>query len=78
MTEANLKDNVELVEALAEFLRQQWCGWMECLFQHGELNTDGNFTIQQEYVGQWKRQLKTSYADLPESGKKVIGKQREG
>lgn len=63
MTDKNLTEN------LADLAHQQWSGWMEYLFQFGQETEDGSFTITSEKAERWRRQIKTSYADLSESEK---------
>lgn len=57
-------------EALAALAHEQWSGWMEYLFDKCEGSyEDGSLTIPEEYVTRWKRQINTSYAELPEEEK---------
>ena len=71
------KDNVimeiskkHLQKILPEFIHSLWSGWMKYLFDHGINNPDGSWTIFKDKVYRWKRQMETSYEDLPELEKK--------
>jgi hypothetical protein len=43
---------------------------MEYMFTKAPLNADGTWTMPAWAVERWQRQMKTAYADLPESEKK--------
>jgi hypothetical protein len=60
---------VGYIEDLAELAHEQWSGWMEYLFEKGEFNPDGTFTIPKWAVDRWTRQMNTQYEDLPEEEK---------
>jgi hypothetical protein len=57
-------------EDLAQLAHAQWSGWMEYMFTKAPLNADGTWTMPAWAVERWQRQMKTAYADLPESEKK--------
>lgn len=57
------------IEALADVAHRSWSGWMEHLFGKSTENEDGSVTIPKEQVDRWKRQIATSYAELPDEEK---------
>jgi hypothetical protein len=60
----------EIQEKLAENAHNQWRRWMKYLFNKCSLpNEDGTITIPKWAVDRWKRQIKTSYSDLPDHDK---------
>ncbi len=60
---------VELREKLAELAHEQWSNWMEYLFSKSVSKAGGACMIPSWAVKRWKRQMKTSYCDLPEEEK---------
>lgn len=64
-------------EALAAYAHEAWAGWMQWLFQFGEQHADGTFTINADKVARWRRQMMTTYADLPESEKESDRKEAD-
>lgn len=56
-------------ERIAAFAHSQWSGWMRYLFSRCIANGDGTVTIPVWAVQHWKRQMETSYMDLPEDEK---------
>lgn len=58
----------ELKERLSAYAHESWSGWMRYLFDHGSW-INGRFLISREKCERWKRQVNTSYADLPETEK---------
>ena len=71
-----------LREKLAALCHDQWGGWMEYLFddargsesQHKEAEA---WTIHAESYRRWRRQMRTSYADLPENEKESDRKEAD-
>lgn len=59
----------ELSERVAEYAHTAWSGWMGYAFAKGTVNPDGSVTIPAELVERWKRQINTSYSNLPENEK---------
>jgi hypothetical protein len=59
----------DLREQLAELAHEQWAGWMRYLFDNSIEGEDGETIIPAPLVLRWKRQMNTSYADLPEAEK---------
>lgn len=64
-------------EKLASYAHRAWSGWMDYLFEKSTLNPDGTVTIPAWAVERWKRQAKTSYADLPEREKDTDRKEAD-
>lgn len=60
--------SAELREKLAEYAHEAWAGWMEYLFSKCAHLGDERI-IPEWAVERWMRQLKTPYAELPESEK---------
>lgn len=62
----------DLVEALAALAHEQWSGWMEYLFTRAVM-LDAVMTVggklSDEWPERWRRQMKTSYAELSEKEK---------
>lgn len=58
-----------LKEELADIAHDAWSGWMKYLFEKGNKNDDGTFTINKDSVERWERQMKTDYKDLSEKEK---------
>jgi len=52
-------------EALACYAHEAWSGWMDYLFKQSRENEDGTVTIPADLVARWRRQMGTTYADLP-------------
>ena len=59
----------QIIEILAEYAHNAWSGWMKYLFNLSKHNLDESVTIPKELVDRWKRQLSTSYEELPEHEK---------
>jgi len=59
-----IKLDEEDLEAFAELCHSQWSGWINYLFDKGEFNADGTFTMPAWAVERWKRQAETKYLDL--------------
>lgn len=55
-----------LREQLAALAHEQWCGWMRYLWGKSIKNEDGTLTIPFHSVERWRRQMTTTYTDLPE------------
>ena len=69
---AGTADNLskeDLIEAGAEIAHSQWSGWMAYLFSKCEIHEDGTASIPEWAVSRWKRQMNTSYVNLPEEEK---------
>ncbi len=58
-----------LREQLAALAHEQWAGWMKYLFENSKEADDGSVEIPASLVARWKRQMATSYHDLPENEK---------
>lgn len=70
--------NNPLRELLAAYAHEAWSGWMHQMFEYGgyatiEVEDNGQpltfWTMKPEKYERWQRQMKTPYADLPESEK---------
>ena len=59
-----------LRSALANYAHNTWSNWMKYLFSQSKQNEDGSITIPKELVQRWKRQINTSYVNLPENEQK--------
>jgi hypothetical protein len=59
----------DLREQLAALAHEQWAGWMKYLFEKSIEGGDGCVEIPALSVARWKRQMDTSYVDLPENEK---------
>jgi hypothetical protein len=59
----------DLREQLAALEHEQWVGWMKYLFEKSSENDEGCVEIPASLVARWKRQMNTSYVDLPENEK---------
>lgn len=65
----------ELRERLAEYAHEAWSGWMRYMFDNGGYDLFGVDGTQVSWVmhldkyKRWQRQMRTPYADLPESEK---------
>jgi hypothetical protein len=59
----------DLREQLAALAHKQWAGWMKYLFEKSIEGGDGCIEIPALFVARWKRQMNTSYVDLPENEK---------
>ena len=59
----------DLREQLAALAHDQWAGWMKYLFEKSIDGDDGCVEIPASYVARWKRQMSTSFVDLPENEK---------
>lgn len=64
-----------LMELLAAIEHQRWADWMAYLFKKGGQNPDGSFTINQQSVAHWKRQIALPYGHLTEPEKQSDRKQ---
>jgi len=62
-----MNDNTR--EALAAYAHEAWAGWMRYMFSKAEPNADGSWTMPAWAVERWQRQMRTPYAELPESEK---------
>jgi hypothetical protein len=56
-------------EMLAEYAHDAWSGWMKYMFQKSKIQDDGTLIVPKWAVDRWKRQMNTSYIDMPESEK---------
>lgn len=57
-------------EELAAYAHDAWAGWMKYMFGRCiEDSNHGTLIIPKDLVERWKRQMNTSYAELPESEK---------
>lgn len=71
-------ENLNVIrEKLASLAHKQWAGWMKYLFNKSIKNIDGTVTIPKWAVERWKRQMNTSYSDLPESEKESDRKEAD-
>ena len=62
--------NDDIREQLAAYSHDaSWGGWMRYMFNKGTHNADGTWTMPADLVERWARQMKTPYAELPESEK---------
>lgn len=59
----------DLREQLAALEHEQWVAWMKYLFEKSPENDEGCVEIPASLVARWKRQMNTSYVDLPENEK---------
>ncbi len=70
-------------ERVADLCHKQWSGWMEYLFSKcfaevGQFDREtGNLVIPGWAVKRWRRQMKTSYTDLPEEEKESDRKEAD-
>jgi len=64
-------------EKLANYAHKAWSGWMKYMFGKGHYNVDGSFTIPQNLVERWTRQMNTPYAVLPENEKESDRKEAD-
>jgi len=64
-------------ELLADYAHTTWSGWMEYMFSKSTELKNGAVVIPPVLVERWKRQMKTSYADLPEKEKESDLKEAE-
>lgn len=60
---------LNITEDLASYAHEVWIRWMKYLFSKSVENEDGSVTIPAWAVERWKRQMSTSYDDLPEGEK---------
>ncbi len=56
----------KLREKLAELAHDQWSGWMRYLFEKGNHNHDGTWTMPSWAVNRWSQQMMTPYSELSE------------
>jgi hypothetical protein len=56
----------DLREQLAALEHEQWAGWLRYLFEKATEDNEGRVEIPASLVTRWKRQMTTSYGDLPE------------
>ncbi len=69
--------DVDLVESLADYAHEAWCGWMEYVFTKtdkvGYQDENGKMcrfaSIKQKELEQWERQIDTHYEHLSEDEK---------
>lgn len=54
-----------IIEALAKYAHKAWSGWMKYLFSKSIENPDGSYTIPKKFANRWKRQMNSSYENLP-------------
>ena len=59
----------DLREQLAALAHEQWAGWMTYLFEKSVVGDDGSVEIPADLASRWKRQMNTSYVNLPENEK---------
>jgi len=59
----------ELRERLAALAHERWSHWMNQLFSKAVFTPDGECVLGAEDVARWRRQCRTSYAELPEGEK---------
>ncbi len=59
----------DLREQLAALEHEQWAGWLKYLFEKSDVDSEGRVEIPALLVARWKRQMITSYSDLPEDEK---------
>lgn len=52
-------------EELAALCHTQWAGWMDYLFSKCHTNPDGSVTIPRQFAMRWRRQMESTYAQLP-------------
>jgi hypothetical protein len=63
----DVPEGSDLRERLAAYAHDAaWSRWMRHLFSVSKSNPDGSVTIPADKVERWKRQMETTYADLPE------------
>lgn len=61
----------ELRERLAEYAHEAWSNWMRWMFETGgRVEEDDVWVMHRALYDRWQRQMRTKYADLPESEKK--------
>lgn len=53
------------LDQLAAVQHDIWSHWMKYLFEVSITNRNGTVTIQADKVERWKRQMNTSYWELP-------------
>lgn len=54
-------------EELANLCHEQWSDWVRYMFSKGTFNEDGSWTMPDELVKRWMRQMNTSYIGLLEA-----------
>lgn len=59
----------KLREALSDISHDIWTHWMFYMFSTGTFKEDGTWVMPAEKVQRWKRQMDTSYPNLPENEK---------
>lgn len=59
----------DLREQLAALEHEQWVGWMKYMLGKSIESDDGQVCIPASLVSRWKRQMNTSYIDLPDNEK---------
>jgi len=60
---------LDIREDVAEMQHEVWSRWMDYLFKVSLPNQDGTYTIPQDKVQRWQRQMETSYQKLTEPEK---------
>lgn len=58
-----------LREQFAALAHEQWSGWMKYMFEQSLEREDGCIEIPSSLVNRWKRQMNTTYIELPEDEK---------
>lgn len=53
-----------MLEKLAAIQHDIWSHWMQWMFSQGTHNDDGSWTMPQDLVDRWERQMSTDFADL--------------
>ena len=56
----------DLREQLAAMQHEIWAHWMRYQFSRCIVNADGSLTSPADYVERWRRQMETTYSQLPE------------
>lgn len=59
----------ERVEALADQEHERWSHWMRYMFDQGQTDAFGNWTMPGTKYRRWARQMQTPYAELSEAEK---------
>ena len=64
-------------EKLAELAHEQWCGWMQYLFEKGTFNSDGTWTMPEWAVSRWVIQMGMPYNRLSKEEKESDRKEAD-
>lgn len=59
----------ELLDEVAAKAHDIWARWMKYLFSKCKEDAHGDMFIPDEFIVRWKRQLETTYEELPEEEK---------